>query len=349
MLKGLLKSFIIHSGLWSAIRANERKKSGAGISILYGHRVLPDRIIEDKSDARRITGHTSVSQVAAAIKLLNKYYKIISIDEAVQNLKDNNVSEESVVLTFDDGFGDNFKYLYPLLKELNTPATFYVNPSVVGTNKNLWFQSIINFFFAIPDSHYYMKINSTRYELDTPEKRYSAAFDFMQYIQAEHKPQSFINLIEEIMGDLSNPQELDFHMSWSDLSILASDPLITIGAHTQHHFPLGYCDEELSKMEIFQSVADIENKLGSKVDHFSYPRGHSEDFSQFHIDYLKSINVKSATSTIRGVNRGGDDLFSLKRIGFPQKIIGDETDFLWYVSGIPQLLKELKNKFKARR
>jgi len=347
MLKEIFRTSFLYCGPWALMRTLKKRKLGPGISILYGHRVLPDNIIENESDVRRISGHTSASQVVAAIKLLRKYYKIISIDQAISQLSSKDVIEESVVLTFDDGFRDNFKYLYPLLKKLNVPATFYINPSVIGTNKNLWFQSIINFFFAIPEQHYYMEKSQTEYNLSTPEKRFQSAFDFTQYIQANHKPNEFISLIEEVASDMCNPTEIDFHMTWEDLKELVQDPLITIGAHTQNHFPLGYCNDQLSISEISQSINEIESNLGIKVEHFSYPRGHAEDFSQFHIDYLKSNGIHSAVSTIRGVNRGGDDLFKLKRVGFPQEIENGKNDFLWHVGGIPQLVKSIKHRLKV--
>jgi len=346
MLKKVLKKLFLYCGPWSLLRYLSRQKNGAGISILYGHRVLPDSIINDKHDPRTVTGHTSVSQVEEAIKQLRKRYNIISIEEAYFQLKQGEVTGESVVLTFDDGFRDNFKYLYPTLKKCSVPATLYINPSVIDTEVNLWFQSIINYFYAIPNDRHYISLNNTEYDLSTPSKRYQAAFNFMQFIQANKKPQEFIELIEQIAGELSRPCEEDFHMSWKELEILAADPLITIGAHTQNHFPLGYCDEKLSTSEILQSINELESKLEIKIKHFGYPRGHVEDFNQFHIDLLKSLGISSAVSTIRGVNYVGADIFRLKRIGFPQNISDDLEEFMWHVGGIPQMLQKFKNDKK---
>jgi len=342
LIKKLIKILVLYFGPWSLLRLMKRRKEGAGISILYGHRVLSDAIIADKNDPRRITGHTSVSEVEVAILELIKRFDIISMDEAVDQLGAQGVNKESVVLTFDDGFKDNFKYLLPVLKKYNVPATYYINSSVIGTKHNLWFQSVINYFFAIKENTVKIELSNKEYDLSSADKRYIAAFDFMQYLQTNYKPDKFHEVIESVAGVKALPNDDDYHLSWDDLSILAKEPLITLGAHSYNHYPLAYCDEKQSKFEIEKSVTDLEEKLAIKIKHFSYPRGHVEDFNDWHIKVLKDLGISSAVTTIRGVNRKGQDLFQIKRVGFPQNISNDVNDFLWYVGGIPQLIASLR-------
>jgi len=342
LIKKLIKTLVLYFGPWSLLRFLTRRKEGAGITILYGHRVLSDAIIADKNDPRRITGHTSVSEVEKAILTLKKRYDIISMDDAVSQLDKIGVKKESVVLTFDDGFKDNFKYLLPVLQKHQVPATYYINSSVISTDRNLWFQSVINYFFAVEGDSVKIDLTNKEYELSTSIKRYSSAFDFMQYLQANYKPEEFHSVIESIAGDKALPDESDYHMSWDDLSILAKEPLITLGAHSYNHYPLAYCNEEQSKFEIEKSVKDLEENLDVQIKHFSYPRGHVEDFNDWHIKVLKNLGITSAVTTIRGVNRKGQDLYQIKRVGFPQNISDDVEEFLWHVGGIPQIIASLR-------
>jgi peptidoglycan/xylan/chitin deacetylase (PgdA/CDA1 family) len=344
MLTGLLKSFLIYAGPFSVVRALQRIKKGPCISILYGHRVLPDEVIANQEDSRTITGQTSVSEVWFAIQELRKFYTIISMDEAVAQIQKGEIKTDSVVLTFDDGFQDNFTHLYPLLKKHKIPATYYVNSSVISTKNSLWFQSIINYFFAIQETSVFVSFSNTTYDLSTATKRYESAFHFMRYLQANYKPEEFHSIIESVAGELRFPNEDDLHMTWEDLKELSKDPLITIGAHSYNHYPLGFCDDKLSTYEINQSINELENHLGYKIVHFSYPRGHQEDFNQHHIDCLKSKKIISAVSTIRGVNRKGEDLHRLRRVGLPQNVSKAKADFLWHVGGLPELIKSLKSK-----
>lgn len=313
---------------------------------MYGHRVLTDDIISDPNDARRIAGQSSISGVSETIKSLSKLYQFISIDEALEQINSSSIKRDSVVLTFDDGFQDNYVNLLPILKKYNVPAVFYVNSSVIGTDKNLWFQEIINFFFTIEAEESYVDINNTTYDLSTPQKRFDAAFNLMRYLQANHPPNTFDEIINSIAGDLARPSELDKHLTWEDLKALCNESLITIGAHTVSHYPLSLCDSELSNTEIAESKTQLEENLPIEVKHFSYPRGFESDFNDVHIEQIKKAGLISAVSTVRGVNRRGEDNFRIKRVGLPQNVIGNTDELIWHVAGIPQLIDSVKSTLR---
>jgi len=54
------------------------------------------------------------------IKLLKKYKKIIDISETKR------IEKKSILLTFDDGYYDNYAFAYPVLKKLNVPAVIFL-------------------------------------------------------------------------------------------------------------------------------------------------------------------------------------------------------------------------------
>src|SRR5262249_56734123 len=62
-------------------------------------------------------------------------------------------------------------------------------------------------------------------------------------------------------------------MDWGELSTLAEDPLVTIGAHTVNHVMLAKVTERAARAEMEMSRAVIEASLGRRPDHLSYPVG----------------------------------------------------------------------------
>lgn len=350
MLKNIIKRVSVSFKLLKLVRFLERLSDGAGISILYGHRVISDNDFSNIDDPRRIAGHTSVSDVENAILLMKKQgYRFISIGQAAEEIAQGKISQDSVVLTFDDGFYDNLEYLLPVLKKHQVPAAYYINASVISSDKNLWFQSIQNYFFACSEDKLPIRLNQTEYDVSTAEETFKSAFHFTRYLQANHRPQEFHQLIEEETKGQCKPSEQDRHLTWDELEKLSKEPLITLGAHSYNHYPLSLCDEELSEFEIKESIEKLEKKLDMKIEHFSYPRGHIEDFNDFHIKVLKSCNIVSGVSTIRGVNRRGQDMFRIKRVGLPADTIANGDDFLWHLAGIPQLLSSIKRKLLPSR
>ena len=66
----------------------------------------------------------------------NKGYKVISLDELVEGIKNNRTfKRKTVVITIDDGYKDNYTYAYPFLKRYNFPATIFVAANLIGNEE----------------------------------------------------------------------------------------------------------------------------------------------------------------------------------------------------------------------
>ncbi len=74
---------------------------------------------------------------ARQMGFLNKHrYKVISLDELVEGIKkEKKFSGKTVVVTFDDGFSDNYTYAFPVLAKYNMPATIFLMTGYIGKKK----------------------------------------------------------------------------------------------------------------------------------------------------------------------------------------------------------------------
>ena len=69
--------------------------------------------------------------------LKEKHYNVISLDELVEGIKKGKkFPRNTVVITMDDGYKDNFTYAYPVLKKYGFPATIFLIANNIGTNAN---------------------------------------------------------------------------------------------------------------------------------------------------------------------------------------------------------------------
>ncbi len=57
---------------------------------------------------------------------------VISLSELVRRLKEKEAPGGAVVLTFDDGYRDNYTTAYPVLKRYGFPATIFVTSDLIG-------------------------------------------------------------------------------------------------------------------------------------------------------------------------------------------------------------------------
>ncbi|MEN8136799.1 MAG: polysaccharide deacetylase family protein, partial [Thermodesulfobacteriota bacterium] len=70
--------------------------------------------------------------------LVRKGYRTVDLDELYQHVKGEHIlPERSVVLTFDDGYLDNWTYVAPLLRKYSCKGTVFVNPDFVDPTETM--------------------------------------------------------------------------------------------------------------------------------------------------------------------------------------------------------------------
>lgn len=59
-------------------------------------------------------------------------YRVVSVEELAERFSTNRDIKKYVALTFDDGYENNYRYAYPLLKKYGFTATFYIIRNALG-------------------------------------------------------------------------------------------------------------------------------------------------------------------------------------------------------------------------
>lgn len=71
---------------------------------------------------------------------LARNHNLLSLEQLIEIFKNNKpIPKRTVVITFDDGWGDNYLYAYPILKKHRVPATIFLSTDFVDTHKMFWF------------------------------------------------------------------------------------------------------------------------------------------------------------------------------------------------------------------
>lgn len=107
-------------------------------------------------------------------------------------------------------------------------------------------------------------------------------------------------------------------MSWDEICELSRSGY-SIGCHTVNHPILSTIAPSEIAAEINHSKKEIEDKIGSPVKSFSYPRGKRYDCAfQRAIPILKECGIRLAVTTVGGTNClkiSNDGLLKLRRFG----------------------------------
>jgi peptidoglycan/xylan/chitin deacetylase (PgdA/CDA1 family) len=226
----------------------------------------------------------------------------------------------SFVVTFDDGFENNFSEAAPILRKHSIPAIFYVTTSFIDENKMSWIDQIELCLERISPLQLSMPWCAKPYELASVEQQ----INFLNDIRSRGKSnKNFIP--SEIVATIydqcdkgaitSSDDPVDRKMNWDQVEELAKDPLFTVGGHSHTHVILSGLDDRGLALEIDESIEMLRARTGnSNVNHFSYPKGFQGSYTQETIDALVSCGVVSSMSTLEGVNDLHTPLFHLRRI-----------------------------------
>jgi peptidoglycan/xylan/chitin deacetylase (PgdA/CDA1 family) len=291
----ILYSFVMwYSGLlflWLKIRAYRRVNT---IAILNYHRI----------DSRTFEEH---------LRYITRAYKVITMEECYDCLKgDRCLPPNSIVITFDDAYGEFYYDIYPILKAYNVPAILFIPTEIVDKGEILWFDKI-RAIVHTTDRDVLVVNNKTLSLKNT--NRNQAAVTAVRYLNNQSIPErdeAIRKLLESI--PLQAKWTTDVRpLTWDQLRSMHG--LISYGAHTVTHPNLAKLSREQAIDEILSSKRRIEEELGCKVKYLAYPFGGPTHFTTETVDILKDSGFDAALTTIRGSCAVGDDLFTLRRIG----------------------------------
>ena len=320
--------------------------SGLG-SVLMFHRVCPE------SSRPRIRGNAGLEvtpeYLENTIKFLRKNnYEIISLSRVAKILNDNYKKKKFAVLTFDDGYIDNYVHAYPIFKKHRVPFSIYVTTNFPDGNGILWWYILEDLI---------LKEARIEFQLNGLEYQYSCA----SLLQKEWAYQQIHGLIlngpsndlnQRILQVFKN-YDIDFlkktsqlALTWEQIREMSADPLIEIGAHTINHQVLSKLTDFAVQKEMEGSRDKIESEINQKVEHFSYPFGTRKEVGQREFRIAKKCGFKtSTTTTIANIFKEHKDLLEqLPRIPVNQKRDNGKINYLnlWLNGTLPCII----NKFK---
>ena len=254
------------------------------------------------------------------LKLFTKYCTPVSLTDVLSN---KSLPPNPVVLTFDDGYKNNYKYAFPLLKKYKVPATIFITTGFIDQNSYIWTDRLEFILDNGSNKNIDVTWENKRLELElsTDEQKVKTINNIKNYLKslAESEKLIFLDQLQETL-------EIDYNwdripavlspLTWNEIREMKESGLISIGSHTVTHPMLSKCTYEQQGRELKFSRQRIVEELKEDCVLFAYPNGKQVDYNQETIRLLKESGYLLAVTTNIGyVDSTSRDNIQLNRFG----------------------------------
>jgi peptidoglycan/xylan/chitin deacetylase (PgdA/CDA1 family) len=236
--------------------------------------------------------------------------------ELVEALRQGSLPRRAVVITFDDGYSDNFHVARPMLEKLGLSATVFVTSGHIDSSREFWWDDIERMLIAprcVPPS-LQMSVAGETHEwptatLDQRQQAYLGLKNLVRPLPVTQREELLDNIATWAnVGKDGRPAYRP--MASEELVTLASNELFDFGAHTVTHPLLSTLSNDEQFAEILGSRQQLEEIIGKPVRTFCYPTG---DYSEEVVGQVKRAGFDAACTVNRGRVEAGHDLFQLHR------------------------------------
>lgn len=310
---------------------SRRRFRGLGSALMY-HRVIDT---DTPPAAPPPSLHLAVTKrrFEEQLLFLTKNFNPISLRVACERLAAGKLEQDSVILTFDDGYRDNLTVALPLLEKYSVPATIFITTGFIETKHLPWWYEYEQLVSTAKALEFSWNGNRYSWHLNTPENRYTAMTAIGSMLgQVSSREQS---LLLDVIREQSNVQELknEEFLSWDEIKFLSKHPLIEIGAHTHSHPVLNTLSTEDLSHELQHAREILTNIISKPIDFFTYPYGSRVQVGIREFDAAYRAGYKAALTSRYGHLFGShrDRMLTLPRLhidytdslfNFQQKLLG---------------------------
>jgi len=317
----------ILAGLYMASGMGWIRHRGRVVILTY-HRVVSDHMVRDEhiQPGMYVRGQSFEAHIA----YLRRRFTIISLDELLDLWGTNRLksNQSYCVITFDDGWKDNYQFAFPVLIKYRVPATIFLATEFIGTARWFW-----------PDQMMLLLEKARQHTTGEADRKaastvlaetigvtLSAADGVFRRVESGDPIDSDaiielckgveVGKVHQIIDRLSRALHMDLPthrvlLNWDEVREMAGKG-VTFGSHSGSHRIMTQIPLSEVKAELIDSRKAMLEQGIKPVPVFCYPNGNFDRDIQELVSesgYLAAVGCEVGLELDRP-----NDLFALKRI-----------------------------------
>jgi peptidoglycan/xylan/chitin deacetylase (PgdA/CDA1 family) len=242
----------------------------------------------------------------AQLAYLKQHFDVIGLSDLEDVLQRRR--GRAVMITFDDGYRDNYTEAFPRLKEHGLTATFFVTTGFLDQPQVPWWDEIswmvrTTEVASLPENEWFQTPVSLKQGQET-----TALNCFLRIYKSLDGCQTvrFLGYLAEALKTGRCPTEMgrELWMTW-DMVREMRDQGMSIGGHSVTHPVLASVSAEQQDFEVSDCRRRLMEELGSPVDAFSYPVGGWASFNEITSNALQRHGFRWGFTYLGGYLKPG--------------------------------------------
>jgi peptidoglycan/xylan/chitin deacetylase (PgdA/CDA1 family) len=270
----------------------------------------------------------------AQMRYLKKRFRLISLDQLMEEMEGPRTVEPAVAITFDDGYRGLYTEAFPVLQKYAVPATVFLTGKCVESGEVAWYDRVFLALRVAPGDTFEIQLDEPKvFSLQSFAARMQAAVEIITFLRGaspERRKQCCVDLESRVA--LPQDELRERMLTWEQVRAMQRGG-VSFGAHTMTHPVISRLSRAEMEWEILESKRLLEERLDAPVRHFAFPFGKQEECGEAALAILAKGGFKSAATTEWGVNSPGTHPFYLRRVQ-----IGEQTSLAMFALQLNRLL-----------
>ena len=251
---------------------------------------------------------------------LKRHMSLVTLEEALAFIEGTHKEKTRccrVLITFDDGYLDNYSAACPILRLHGVQGVFFLVTGMVGTCQIPWWDHIAYLMKTARRRRFDLSYPANL-TIDLDEKGLTESLQAV--LKLYKKPENldselFLRELTRETDGKELPGTLRRFLNWDEAREMTAGEM-AIGSHTQSHAVLSQLTTERQLEELTKSQWILKQQLGFEADVLAYPVGARTSFTKQTQAAAREAGYRAAFSFYGGTNLPGRILpYDVNRIG----------------------------------
>src|SRR5262245_35249322 len=298
------------------------------VVILGYHRVLSGPDLASSYVPPGMYVHVDVFE--AQMRFVKQHFEVLSFSRLLEMWRGGglNKAKRYCVVTFDDGWHDNYVHAYPVLRRLDIPATIFLATKFIGTDEWFWPEKV---------THIMLNRSGHRHAHGDDRRRFEAEVEAEINRCKRMRRVDVDRAVDTLMRENGTRLPRDrMVMNWDEVAEMARNR-ISFGSHSSTHAILTQESADDVDRELCDSLHDLRDHRVNYVPVFCYPNG---NYSTKIVDQVKAAGYQAAVCSEAGwETHAPRNLFALRRVAIHNDVSETIPLFALRLSGLDELLR----------